>query len=66
MPLSMKQKLKHSILLFNTLIHGRSILIQYVKAALTSIQQHCIRESRTLLNLLPAASELTNEHFKAW
>ncbi len=47
-------------------------LIQYVKsngldeAALTSIQQHCMRESRTLENLLPVASELTNEHFKAW
>ena len=47
-------------------------LIQYVKtnglneSALTSIQQHCIRESRTLENLLPVASELTNEHFKAW
>ncbi|MCD9516786.1 hypothetical protein GLP23_18195 [Photobacterium carnosum] len=47
-------------------------LIQYVKsngldeAALSSIQQHCIRESRTLGNLLPVASELSNEHFKAW
>ncbi|RYU42137.1 hypothetical protein ERW49_18205 [Aliivibrio finisterrensis] len=47
-------------------------LIQYVKSngldesALTSIQKHCLRESRTLENLLPVASELTNEHFKAW
>jgi len=31
-----------------------------------SIQEHCIRESSTLDNLLPVASELTNEHFKAW
>tara|TARA_B110000211_G_C14026399_1_gene530061 strand:- start:489 stop:1118 length:630 start_codon:yes stop_codon:yes gene_type:complete len=31
-----------------------------------SIQEHCIRESSTLDNLLPVASELTNDHFKAW
>jgi len=31
-----------------------------------SIQKHCKRESSTLDNLLPVASELTNEHFKAW
>ena len=31
-----------------------------------SIQEHCIREVSTLENLLPVASELTNEHFKAW
>ncbi len=47
-------------------------LIQYIKSngldesALTSIQQHSIRERRTLESLLPVASELTNEHFKAW
>jgi len=31
-----------------------------------SIQEHCIREVSTLENLLPVASELTNDHFKAW
>jgi hypothetical protein len=31
-----------------------------------SIQEHCSRESSTLDNLLPVASELTNDHFKAW
>ena len=31
-----------------------------------SIQKQCIRESSTLDNLLPVASQLTNEHFKAW
>jgi hypothetical protein len=31
-----------------------------------SIQEHCIREASTLDNLLPVASELTNDHFKAW
>ena len=31
-----------------------------------SIQDHCGREARTLTSLLPVASELTNEHFKAW
>lgn len=46
--------------------------IQYIKSngleeeVLNSIKQHCIRESRTLENLLSVASELTNEHFKAW
>lgn len=47
-------------------------LIKYIKdnglneSALSSIQTHCERESRTLENLLPIASELTNDHFKAW
>lgn len=31
-----------------------------------TIQEHCIREASTLNNLLPVASELTNDHFKAW
>ena len=31
-----------------------------------SIHEHCVRESSTLDNLLPVASDLTNTHFKAW
>ena len=31
-----------------------------------SIQEHCTREVETFGNLLPVASELTNNHFKAW
>lgn len=31
-----------------------------------SIQEHCTLEASTLDNLLPVASELTNDHFKAW
>ena len=31
-----------------------------------SIQEHCSMEVETLGNLLSVASELTNEHFKAW
>lgn len=31
-----------------------------------SIQNHCTLENDTFSNLLPVASELTNEHFKAW
>src|SRR5690554_7649992 len=33
---------------------------------LESIINHCKRDSNTLENLLPVASELTNEHFKSW
>ncbi|TWX71884.1 hypothetical protein ESZ36_01230 [Colwellia demingiae] len=36
------------------------------KKEILSIQEHCVREASTLDNLLPVASELTNEHFKAW
>lgn len=31
-----------------------------------AIQEHCAREASTLDNLLPVASKLTNDHFKAW
>ena len=47
-------------------------LLQYIKKngltekEVISIQEHCSRDSSTLDNLLPVASELTNEHFKAW
>lgn len=47
-------------------------LLKYIKdnglkeSEVISIQEHCTRELDTLGNLLPVASELTNEHFKAW
>lgn len=47
-------------------------LLEYIKMnglnekEVISIQEHCIREASTLDNLLPVASELTNDHFKAW
>jgi hypothetical protein len=31
-----------------------------------SIKSHCLLEASTLGNLLPVASQLTDEHFKAW
>ena len=31
-----------------------------------SIKSHCLLETTTLGNLLPVASKLTDEHFKAW
>lgn len=53
-------------------IEQLSSLLEYIKnnglneKEVISIQEHCIRESSTLDNLLPVASELTNDHFKAW
>lgn len=47
-------------------------LLEYIKKngltekEVISIQEHCAREASTLDNLLPVASELTNDHFKAW
>lgn len=47
-------------------------LLRYIKSngltenEIISIQKHCERDASTLENLLPVASELTNDHFKAW